>query len=241
MGVATWMRTLFTGQDPTAYKSTIDGNFAVLERLSAYFAASQSSTPNMTVTIRAGAVFASGTLTEVAQQITTTITAPAVNPRIDRVVLDQVTGIYTIVTGTPAGSPVAPSIPAGKIPCCQILLQTTSTTIVNSMITDERVAVVVSGGAGSWVIKTANYTAVNGDTIAANTTGGVFSITLPASPSTNASVSIVDYGGTFATNNLTVARNGSNIMGLAEDMTVGQNFASIHLVYIDSTRGWLLV
>jgi hypothetical protein len=166
MGVSTWLRNNFTTQDPTTYKSTLDGNAAVLERLSAYFAPSQSSTPNMTVTIRPGSVFAASSLTEVAQQITTAFTAPATNPRIDRIVLDQVTGIYYVVAGTPAVGPVAPAIPAGKIPCCQILFQTTSTTITNSMITDERVPALFVDLAASIHAATSKVTPVSADELA---------------------------------------------------------------------------
>jgi hypothetical protein len=139
MSVATWLRSLFTTQDPTTYKSAIDGNFAVLERVGAMFAAQQAAAPNMTVIIRAGSIMNNGALVEVAQQTTITITAPVSTSRIDRIVIDQQTGIYTIVAGVVSGSPVAPAIPAGKLPCAQLLLQSTSTTITNAMITDERV------------------------------------------------------------------------------------------------------
>lgn len=92
----------------------------------------------------------------------------------------------------------------------------------------------------SWVVKTANYTAVSGDAVMCNTTGGAFTITLPASPSASHVVRIADYAGTFATNNLTVGRNALKIMGLAEDMTISTNNASVTLTYIDSTQGWRL-
>jgi hypothetical protein len=144
MSVATWLRSLFTTQDPTTYKSAIDGNFAVLERVGAMFAAQQAAAPNMTVIIRAGSIMNNGALVEVAQQTTITITAPVSTSRIDRIVIDQQTGIYTIVAGVVSGSPVAPAIPAGKLPCAQLLLQSTSTTITNAMITDERVFVSTS-------------------------------------------------------------------------------------------------
>lgn len=144
MSVASWIRSVFTTQDPTTYKSTIDGNFTVIERLAAMFAPQQVATANMTIQIRAGMVFDNGTLSEVALQTTGTITAPAGNPRIDRVVLDQRTGVLSVVTGTPAVSPAAPAIPAGKMPCAQILLQTSSAVITNAMITDERTLASVS-------------------------------------------------------------------------------------------------
>lgn len=86
-----------------------------------------------------------------------------------------------------------------------------------------------------WIVKTTTYTAVNGDRIAADTTGGAFTITLPATPSTGHYVEFTDGAGTWATNALTIARNGSTIMGLSEDMTASTNNDSFGLVYNGST------
>ena len=69
-----------------------------------------------------------------------------------------------------------------------------------------------------WVVKTSNYTAVNGDKIAANTTSGAFTITLPASPASGSNVTITDANRTWDTNNLTIARNGQTIEGLGENL-----------------------
>lgn len=87
----------------------------------------------------------------------------------------------------------------------------------------------------NWSAKTANYTAVNGDRIAADTSGGAFTITLPATPTTGHYVEVTDGGGAWATNALTIARNGSTIMGLSEDMTCSTNNDSFGLVYNGST------
>ena len=46
-----------------------------------------------------------------------------------------------------------------------------------------------------------------------NTTSGALTVTLPASPTAGNLISIVDYAGTFATNNLTVNPNGGKING----------------------------
>lgn len=70
-----------------------------------------------------------------------------------------------------------------------------------------------------FIIKNSNYTAVNGDKIAANTSAGSFTITLPSSPSSADNVTIIDAAGTWDTNNLTIARNGQTIEGLSEDLT----------------------
>jgi hypothetical protein len=63
-------------------------------------------------------------------------------------------------------------------------------------------------------------------------------LTLPASPTAGDWVSIVNASGTTTP---VIGRNGSNIMSLAEDMTVDKaDGASFTLVYADATRGWVI-
>jgi hypothetical protein len=57
---------------------------------------------------------------------------------------------------------------------------------------------------------------------------------LPASPTTGSSVVITD-GGNWTTNNLIVARNGSTIEGLSEDLTLNMGGVTVWLVYSGST------
>lgn len=75
-----------------------------------------------------------------------------------------------------------------------------------------------SATVSSWVTKTAAYTAVAGDRIVANTTAAAFIVTLPAAPAAHDEVTFADYGNTWGTRNLTVARNGKTIEGLAENL-----------------------
>jgi hypothetical protein len=82
--------------------------------------------------------------------------------------------------------------------------------------------------------------AVSGVGYFADTTSAAFTITLPSSPSAGAVVGIADYANTFATNNLTVNRNGSNIGGEAFNATLKVNGVSVTFVYVDATQGWIV-
>ena len=98
----------------------------------------------------------------------------------------------------------------------------------------------ISGGADWQAVKTTTYTAAAGQGIFANTTGGAWTLTLPASPSAGDFVSVIDYAGTFDTNNLTIGRNSKKIQGSAADLVVGTERAGFTLVFVDDTQGWLL-
>ena len=64
-------------------------------------------------------------------------------------------------------------------------------------------------------------------------------VKLPASASIGDFVAIKDYAGNFGTNNLTIQRNSHKIQGSAVDSLISTNRASVILVYVDATKGWL--
>ena len=84
-----------------------------------------------------------------------------------------------------------------------------------------------------------NITLESGKGYFINTTAGPTTMTLPSSPSAGDFVALKDYAGTFGTNKLTIDRNGSNIQGLAANSDLTTDRASVVLVYVDSTKGWL--
>jgi len=99
-------------------------------------------------------------------------------------------------------------------------------------------------GAVDWQtssIKTSTFTAVSGQGFFCNTTGGTFTVNLPAG-SAGAIVAVSDYARKFATNKLTISPNGSEKIGGidqdAELTTIGQ---SATFVYVDATTGWINV
>ncbi len=125
-------------QNGATYKNNLDNAAAVFKRVAASFHIQAQDVPDMTVRCLGGALWV-GTLLEVSPGNSTTIVAPVTNNRIDRIVLDRLTGVITVVTGTEGAIPVSPAIPANKRPLARIHLSPGQTEIVNADIADERV------------------------------------------------------------------------------------------------------
>ena len=173
MTVSTYQRPgdIAITDDATAreWMRRCDAAHHVFERPFGWFSAHQvrvgSPQPDMAVELEAGNIFDPGlsggnaTLTELARQIVGGFTAPAASMvRIDRVVVDAITGVASRIAGTAqtgtrawvysatdprytvSGSPTPqpPAIPWGKLPVCQVLLAAGDAAIHDAMITDER-------------------------------------------------------------------------------------------------------
>lgn len=102
-------------------------------------------------------------------------------------------------------------------------LSAPNVTVTGLLDFDETVVVI---GANTSAVKSRSYV------LTASLT-----LTLPASPAAGDWVKVVNRSGTATA---TVARNGQNIMGLAENMTLDDLNASPRLVFADATRGWVL-
>jgi len=89
-------------------------------------------------------------------------------------------------------------------------------------------------------IKTATFTAVNGEGYFVNTTSGAVTVNLPAGVA-GAIIGLKDYAGTWQTNAVTLNPNGSDKIGggNAQDPTLEVEGGSVLLVFVDSTQGWL--
>lgn len=101
-----------------------------------------------------------------------------------------------------------------------------------------------TGTAGAVIREvTENFDASVNDRILADSTGGAFTVTLPATGTllVNDTLQIIDVGGDFANNEVTLSRNGSLISGDAEDLTLDLNGTSLTLMYSGSSYGWIII
>jgi hypothetical protein len=116
----------------------------------------------------------------------------------------------------------------------QFVAPGTSGNLLTSNGTTWTSAVPAPGGI-EYEVKTANYTAADKEGILADTSGGAFTVTLPATPATGAQVIVADPTGDWDTNNLTIGRNGETISGVAQDLVCDISGASVQLVYDGTT------
>ena len=98
----------------------------------------------------------------------------------------------------------------------------------------------IVGSVSAWVSVDSALTLYSGQRALADTTSSPVTLTLPSSPNLGDEVRVIDATNNAATNNITVARNGSKIMGLDSDLTININEAAFGLVYFNASRGWLL-
>ena len=92
-----------------------------------------------------------------------------------------------------------------------------------------------SGVGSSTNVITSNTTATKDNHYFLN--GASITLTLPASPSVGDEVRVSESAGNT---NCIIARNGSNIMSSATDLTIDTAFAVLYLRYVDATIGWAL-
>lgn len=100
-------------------------------------------------------------------------------------------------------------------------------------------------GLFSWTTPLSNYTitvTATGKTLTnrerCTITAATQTLTLPSSPAAGDEVTVT-IAGTFL--DTVVARNSSNIMSLAEDMTIDKANVSVTFYYVDATRGWRII
>lgn len=111
-------------------------------------------------------------------------------------------------------------------------------TIVTSVNGSSGAVTLETGTDWQTTIQTSNFTAVAGKGYFVNTTSAEITVTLPVGV-VGTEIAIQDYAGTFATNKVIFASNGSEkIQGVTDDFKCKINNATVILIYQDATKGW---
>lgn len=87
---------------------------------------------------------------------------------------------------------------------------------------------------------TSNVSIVANDEVFADTTSGIITLTLPASPANGSRVRVIDPKGTWGTNKCVIARNGNKIAGFSSDLELTVPSDSVNLVFYSTTSDWRL-
>jgi hypothetical protein len=111
--------------------------------------------------------------------------------------------------------------------------------VSNEVVATDGGTTVISGGSAYRFIN-ANFAANSGDILYCDTSGGGFTITLPASPSSSFGVSFRDAAGSWGANNLTIDPLSNNIDGFPNTFSVDTSDANFDLVWVGGGTGWNL-
>ena len=156
---------------------------------------------------------------------------------------ETITGANGVLTSFTM-STVAPTTITAIVSVNGIIQEpTTAYTISGSTITftspppsGARIGVRALGsGEQGFVIRSADFNAVATGRYGVDTSGGIVTATLPASPSAGEAIYFMDAGGAFGSNTFTVDRNGNTINGAASNLAKTTNGESFGLMYTGST------
>jgi hypothetical protein len=88
-------------------------------------------------------------------------------------------------------------------------------------------------------IKTANFTAEAGKGYLIDSSSSTVTITLPSNPAIGNKISVIDYSSSAGVNDIILSST-NNIEGSSGNKKISYDKASVNLVYLDSTKGWLV-
>src|SRR6056300_869427 len=97
------------------------------------------------------------------------------------------------------------------------------------------------GGGITWqssIVTGTTLSAVAGNGYWIDTTSNACTVTLPGSASVGDTIQIVDYAGTFATNNI-ILTSSLNIEGSSDNKILTTNREGVTITYADATQGWV--
>jgi hypothetical protein len=160
---------------------------------------------------------------------------------------DGSTTTYSIGSGWTANSIIVFDNGITQVPTADYTVSGSNLTFVaapstGNVIQVRKMAQVTAGTSQvAWQVTASSITIIAGNGYFVDTTGSAITLTLPASATTGQAIRFNDLAGNFAVNNLTIARNGHKIQGVADDLIISDSQASFGLVYSNATYGWKIL
>jgi hypothetical protein len=110
----------------------------------------------------------------------------------------------------------------------------------NTLVNGYFAGIAIGPGSGpiTWVTQTANYTLVAGDYIAADSTSGAFTLTLPSATGSGMEIDILDPQGTWATHNVTLS---GTVNGDSGGVSLNLAGGSCRLIDVGGAAGWRMI
>ena len=96
----------------------------------------------------------------------------------------------------------------------------------------------LAGGLAPTAVKTGAYNAVANDLVRVNSTGGAFTVTLPASSTDGDKIGLLDVSNTCGTNAVLIAANGNHVEGDTTGMSMNLSGAYVYLLYNSTGTNW---
>ena len=224
------LELITTGEKAGTWGTITNTNLQQLEQASSGYISISVASADVTLSIAQGAVSNGKTL---YLKLTGTLAANRnliVPDSFERVYVvedatNRTSNSYTLTVKTASGTGIV--LPSG------------STSILYSDGTNINKGILSKG----YYTVPAAYTALDGDQLFINTSAtgvnAALTVTLPASPAVGSEVTFIDSGNFLSSNNLTIGRNGSNILGAASDLVVNTDSVAFTLVFANAVRGWV--
>jgi hypothetical protein len=96
------------------------------------------------------------------------------------------------------------------------------------------------GGFVATTVKTGAYNAAAGECVRTDSSGGIFTVTLPGSPADGDAIQIEDATGSWGTNAVTLGRNGSNIDEAASNFALDGGASWVIVRYHAAATNWVV-
>jgi len=158
----------------------------------------------------------------------------------------SIAGYAPLLSPALTGTPTAPTATVGtnttQIATTAFVNATSFASSLPGQTGNARKFVTTDGTNATWSHIFGTPSLINTNTNAVAGTAYVLTasltLTLPTPPTSGDIVTAINRSGTITP---VIGRNGQNIMGLAEDLTLDSSNAPITLIFADATRGWVLI